>query len=100
MTQLRELLAHEDETRHFSFTTNIQDIIQYDPQLGYMLIYHPVLLLPIFEEAILRAQIKTIDAACNASYKRVSKHQGSAQSLPYRSKMVERRTACFHALTL
>lgn len=46
--------------RHLSFEINSQDIINFDPQLGYLVMQHPVLLLPIFEEAVLRVQMGVV----------------------------------------
>jgi len=62
---LKELLHRDDEMGHHSFVVNAQDIIAFNPMVGYLLMYNPMVLLPIFEEAVLRVQLtllKTLEA--------------------------------------
>jgi DNA helicase MCM9 len=54
---VRELLEREDEMGHHPLVVNAQDVIAFHPQVGYLLMYNPILLLPIFEEAVLRVQM-------------------------------------------
>ncbi len=57
---VRELLEREDDMGHHPFVVNAQDMIAFHPQVGYLLMYNPMVLLPIFEEALLRVQMTLI----------------------------------------
>lgn len=83
MCAIRDLLSQEDDTRHYSVHVNIQDVLEFDPQLGYMVLHHPVLLLNIFEEAILRVQMMTMEAECY-------KAEGMRVSLPLKIRFPRR----------
>ena len=66
MGRVREVLADDDERQHYAFDVNAQDVIAFDPELGYLVLQHPVLLLPIFEEAVIRCQLEVVAAANRA----------------------------------
>jgi len=52
------VLEAADESMHYPFPINAQEVVAFDPKIGYLLIQNPTLLLPVFEEAVLRLQIK------------------------------------------
>ena len=56
-TQLESLvLLPAASSQHFSFYVSSNELIDHDPALGYTVIHHPKLLLPIFEAALIEAQ--------------------------------------------
>lgn len=85
---LQELLEQDDEMGHHPFVVNAQDVIAFNPQVGYLLMYNPMVLLPIFEEGVLRVQmtlLKLLDAQDRLNQQQ-QQQQGLAPSLPpYRS---------------
>ena len=61
LARVREVVEEEDEVRHLSYEINSQDIINFDPLLGFLVLQYPILLLPIFEEAVLRVQMTVLN---------------------------------------
>lgn len=73
---------------HHPFVVNAQDVIAFNPQVGYLLMYNPMVLLPIFEEAVLRVQmtlLKLLDS--QDSLNQQQQQQQGIASMPssYRS---------------
>jgi DNA replicative helicase MCM subunit Mcm2 (Cdc46/Mcm family) len=55
--ELEELvLRYSGPSEHATFEVKCHDLIDFDPSLGFSVIHHPKLLLPIFDEAIFQAQ--------------------------------------------
>jgi DNA replicative helicase MCM subunit Mcm2 (Cdc46/Mcm family) len=52
-TLVLKVLGHAE---HTSFLVTCSDLIDFDPSLAYVVIHHPKLLLPIFDEAVFEAQ--------------------------------------------
>ena len=56
-TQLQTLLLlSSPSAQHHSFVINYQDLIHYDSALGFSVLHHPALLLPILNEALTELQ--------------------------------------------
>ena len=50
------LLLSSPSAQHHSFVINYQDLIHYDSALGFSVLHHPALLLPILNEALTELQ--------------------------------------------
>jgi DNA helicase MCM9 len=55
--QLEDLVFGPTSAKdHHSFLVKSHDLIDYDPTLGFIVIYHPKLILPLFDQALVEAQ--------------------------------------------
>ena len=55
--EIRDMLHSEKEDAHYSLQIDAQELLEYNPQIGFLLLKHPTFLLALLEEAILSAQL-------------------------------------------
>ncbi|CAM9762668.1 unnamed protein product, partial [Phaeothamnion confervicola] len=51
-----DILAPSNSDMHYGLKVHAQDLIHHDPTLAYLVLHHPTLLLPLFDEALIKVQ--------------------------------------------